>query len=196
MRRYFTTDRSEQAWRKELVREMEQELRRAHPTLFTNELGRKLVMQRKRGMGWGTFVREGAVLRRGELVGAYFGHVGSRSGTYTASMEAVSVRGREKWEPAFDGKALVRARLISQAAAYNHSCSNATVYRKPFGSGKLRCALFFAKRRLVGGEQLVWNYGRDYVVSARLASKLPRWAALPCRCGPGRKCPAGAWLRQ
>ena len=46
MRRYFYTDKNEQEWRKALVRELEQELRDTHPTLFTDELGDKLELRK------------------------------------------------------------------------------------------------------------------------------------------------------
>ena len=116
-------------------------------------------------MGWGTFVKRGAVLRRGELVGAYFGHVGSRSGPYVAFLEALVIRGRGRWEPGFDGEALAREGVISPAAIYNHSCNNATVYRKQFGSGNLRCTLFFAKKRLEGDTHLASGTTADITLS-------------------------------
>jgi hypothetical protein len=70
MRRYFYTDKNEQEWRKALVMELERELRNTHQILFTDNLGSKLVLRKERDKGWGTYVRQGVTLDKGELVGA------------------------------------------------------------------------------------------------------------------------------
>lgn len=83
-------------------------------------------------------------------------------------------QGSGKVEPAVDGSELAKARVVTQAALYNHSCNNATVYRTQFGSGKLQCFLFWTKQRMQGGEQLVWHYGAQYVVPNRKRNQLSR----------------------
>jgi hypothetical protein len=107
-RRVFYTDKIEQAWRKALVLELERELRDTYPQLFTDELGSKLELRRERGKGWGTYVRQGVTLDKGELVGAYFGHVGSRSGPYSALLRVVTIKGRERWNQQSMGASLPR----------------------------------------------------------------------------------------
>ena len=53
---------------------------------------------------------------KGEIVGAYFGHVGSRWGPYSAALCPVTIKGRGRWEPAVDGSELARARVVTQEA--------------------------------------------------------------------------------
>ena len=44
---YFTTDEDEDEWRKDLVREMERELRKDRPILFTDKLENKLEVRKE-----------------------------------------------------------------------------------------------------------------------------------------------------
>ena len=194
MSRFLQIDPQEPEWRKQLVRELERALREQFPILFTDELTTILELRRERGLGRGVFVRDGVTVARGVLVGAYLGCVGSRYGPYSAEMLPVRMRGHPVWIPVIDGKELAMAGHIAHAALYNHTCSGATVKLVHFGSGRMRCALFYTSRKLRGGEQLVWNYGKNYAITAKESLEYAPWRIRPCRCGPGKRCTSGRWL--
>jgi hypothetical protein len=195
LRALFRVHRKGRAWQRRLVQELEEKLKEKHRVLYTNQIGRKLHVKKSRNRGQGTFVRMNATVEKGELLGVYAGEVGDKTGRYSFQHAQIRRPRKPTWVPMVDGEAEVRSRLIVQAANYNHSCGRPTIVFRSFGTGKFKCRLAFAARRLTGGTELVWNYGKFMVCqSGAAARKIKGGEKLTkCMCG-GDRCPAGNWI--
>jgi hypothetical protein len=194
-RALFRIHRKGKLWQSKLVQELEENLREKHSVLYTNQIGRRLEIKESRHCGQGTFVRENATMEKGELLGVYSGEVGDKTGTYSLQHAQIRRPRKPTWVPMVDGEAEVKSKLIVQAANYNHSCGKPTVVFRSFGKGKFKCRLAFAARRLTGGTELVWNYGRYMICQAGAAARKIKGGEklTKCMCGGGR-CPAGSWI--
>ena len=199
-RRLFRISSNAPLWKRNMVAELERQLRAARPELYANGLARRLTVRRGAGawnQGVGTFVRaRAAEIPEGTLLGAYVGDFEDDTGG-PYNLEHARVKGPRgaMWIPVVNGQLEVYQRKAYQAAAYNHTCSRPSVYFRSFGVGQLKCKLAFAKRRLRPNDELVWNYGSQYVRRfgnlAVLRQEFP--SAHACRC-QGGQCPFNSIL--
>ena len=189
-------------WKREMVERLERQLRTEHPELYGDGFAGRLYMRPGRvelDRGMGIFVRDGVEIPEGALVGAYVGEVlDDMGGPYCFQLAAVRGHGRPEWIPVIDGRDAVYAGEEIQVAAYNHTCRRPTVRLVSFGVGPLKCKLAYATRRLRGNDELLFNYGPDYVCEngdfVALRAEFPGARMCSSSCQGGR-CPCRSVLK-
>ena len=197
--------RRHRAW----AEEMNAEVARAYPGVCNRSLERLLEIRESPRGGDGTFVRNGRRVPRHSILGVYPGEVATLveedevRQKYAIALPVfkvepggpdviLEVNGRPAGGPPFG---------IADASVYNNVCGdrNGTVrmFWHTLGPGRPAILMAMAARDLVGGDELVWPYGRQYsledVQGQRMNAKEPG-SVVRCKCAVPRACPFQRWM--
>ena len=191
------------------LRDLEASLARLLPELFDGTVAGRLVPHLDPAAGPGVAVAPGYSLRRGTVVGLYFGDVLDSAhlprGDYVLDLDRVR-RGGRSLRILIDGARRCSRRGgavpdLRNAALLNHTCWDATVRLGRLARCTFPCAIAYTTRRLEAGDLLRWDYdggrpGSAFTVDAAEGARLLAQGVtcVPCACRGGQPCPRQRWF--
>ena len=185
------------------LRDLEASLARLLPELFAGTVAGRLVPQPDPLAGPGVAVAPGHPLRRGTVVGLYFGDVLDSAplprGGYVLDLSRVW-RGGRALRLLIDGARRCSRRGgavldLRNAALLDHTCWDASVRLGRLARCAFPCAAAYTTRRLEAGDLLRWDYdggrhGWAFTVDAAEGARLQAQGVtrVPCACRGGQPC--------
>jgi hypothetical protein len=191
--------------------EMNAAVAREYPYLCDKQMDCVLEIGKSRRGGEGIFVRAGHCVPQYTVLGCYPGTIGGRVAEddvrqmYVVGLPVfkaepggpdimLDLNGRPEGGPPFG---------VEDASMYNNVCGDQKGTMRMFwhslGPGKPQIMMAQAARDLVGGDELVWAYGREYSLEnmqGLAANARKPGSVVRCKCAAPRRCPFQRWMRQ